>query len=106
MEETGRWRFPAVRRGWTPPRIVACVRETVGSVRRAMPEVPVALPAFRLVWPRVQLTVEGQRASTSTVRRIAAMTASAVVLLTAIRLAVPARPSPSNALPVAAGEVQ
>jgi hypothetical protein len=91
--------------GWTPPRIVACVRETLGSVRRAMPEVPVALPAFRLVWPRVQLTVEGRALSTSTVRRIAAMTASAVVLLTAIRLAVPAWPSPSNALPVAAGEV-
>jgi hypothetical protein len=91
--------------GWTPPRIVARVRKTLGSVRRAMPEVPVAMPAFRLVWPRVQLTVEDRALSTSTVRRIAAMTASAVVLLTAVRLAVPAWPSTSNALPIGVGEV-
>jgi hypothetical protein len=86
--------------GWTPPLIVASIRETLGSVRKAMPRVRIAMPAFRLGWPRVQLTVEGHKLSTSTVRRIVALTASAVVIMTAVRLAVPAWLSTKNALPV------
>lgn len=89
------------QQGWTPPLIVASVRQGASSVRKAMPGVPVSMPGLRLGWPTVQLTVEGRALSTSTTRRIAAMTASAIVLLAAVRLAVPAWPSTSNALPVA-----
>jgi hypothetical protein len=86
--------------GWTRPLIVASIREMLGGVRKAMRRVRIAMPAFRLGWPRVQLTVEAHELSTSTVRRIVALTASAVVIMTGVRLAVPAGPSTKNALPV------
>lgn len=102
--------------GWTRLGIaVARIREALGSVRMVMPVVRIARPKVRLAMPTVRLaapivgrrgpnltnlrlTVDGVELSGSRARRMAAATASVLVVMILIRMALPAVPVGAGAI--------
>jgi hypothetical protein len=104
--DVGRVPPAAVHRadGWTRLGIaVARIRETLGRVRMPMPTVRLAVPIVGWRWPNVQVTVDGVDLSASMARRIAAATASVVVVMIVVRLAVPGWSSTSVEVPLGVG---
>jgi hypothetical protein len=69
----------------------------------AMARVRLAAPMAGWRWPNVQFTLDGVELSASMGRRIAAVTASVVVVMIVVRLAVPGWSSTSVAVPVGVG---
>jgi hypothetical protein len=90
--------------GWTPLGIAfPSIREPLGRARMAMARVRLAAPMAGWRWPNVQFTLDGVELSASMARRIAAVTASVVVVMIVVRLAVPGWSSTSVAVPVGVG---
>jgi hypothetical protein len=68
-----------------------------------MARVRLAAPIVGWRWPNVQFTLDGVELSASTGRRIAAVTASVVVVMIVLRLAVPGWSSTTVAVPDGVG---